>query len=124
MKDRETGDDYWFPNIIREVEVARSQSLQQNSNACIARGQFYVLYDDAVSKKTIGLVRELNPGPIAPESRIIPLDQTADTTKSKLSIWQLLEKRGRRACGIRGASILLPIAQPTSRRGTEAWREP
>ena len=31
MKDRETGDDYWFPNIIREVEVARSQSLQQTA---------------------------------------------------------------------------------------------
>jgi hypothetical protein len=25
-----------------------------------------------------GLVRELNPGPLAPEARIIPLDQRAD----------------------------------------------
>ncbi len=27
-----------------------------------------------------GLVRELNPGPLAPEARIIPLDQTAIET--------------------------------------------
>ena len=25
-----------------------------------------------------GLLRELNPGPLAPEARIIPLDQAAD----------------------------------------------
>ena len=28
-------------------------------------------------KKDVGLVRELNPGPLAPEARIIPLDQRA-----------------------------------------------
>ena len=28
-------------------------------------------------KKNVGLVRELNPGPLAPEARIIPLDQQA-----------------------------------------------
>ena len=27
--------------------------------------------------KTIGLVRDLNPGPLAPKARIIPLDQRA-----------------------------------------------
>jgi hypothetical protein len=43
-------------------------------------------------KKTIGLFRELNPGPLAPEARIIPLDQTADTTEYTLSIWQLRKK--------------------------------
>ena len=26
----------------------------------------------------VGLVRDLNPGPLAPEARIIPLDQRAD----------------------------------------------
>ena len=28
-------------------------------------------------KKNIGLVRELNPGPLAPKARIMPLDQQA-----------------------------------------------
>ena len=28
-------------------------------------------------KNDVGLVRELNPGPLAPEARIIPLDQRA-----------------------------------------------
>ena len=29
-------------------------------------------------KRKIGLVRDLNPGPLAPKARIIPLDQRAD----------------------------------------------
>ena len=32
-------------------------------------------YDNFFAK--VGLVRELNPGPLAPEARIIPLDQQA-----------------------------------------------
>ena len=33
-----------------------------------------------------GLFRELNPGPLAPEARIMPLDQTASETQCH---WQL-----------------------------------
>ena len=29
-------------------------------------------------KNTVGLVRDSNPGPLAPKARIIPLDQRAD----------------------------------------------
>ena len=37
-----------------------------------------VLLAGAVSQSVIkGLLRELNPGPLAPEARIIPLDQAA-----------------------------------------------
>ncbi len=36
---------------------------------------FSVLYND--HEKKVGLVRESNPGPLAPEARIIPLDQRA-----------------------------------------------
>ena len=32
--------------------------------------------------KRKGLLRELNPGPLAPEARIIPLDQAANETES------------------------------------------
>ena len=32
-----------------------------------------------------GLLRELNPGPVAPEARIIPLDQAANETKAFIS---------------------------------------
>jgi hypothetical protein len=31
----------------------------------------------AARSETAGLVRDLNPGPLAPEARIIPLDQRA-----------------------------------------------
>ena len=38
-------------------------------------------------KKKFGLVRDLNPGPLAPKARIIPLDQRADIhRKGKKSI--------------------------------------
>ena len=32
-----------------------------------------------------GLLRELNPGPLAPEARIIPLDQAANETEAFIS---------------------------------------
>ena len=31
--------------------------------------------------KKLGLVRDLNPGPLAPKARIMPLDQRADASK-------------------------------------------
>ena len=33
---------------------------------------------DAQAQSMTGLLRELSPGPLAPEARIIPLDQAAD----------------------------------------------
>ena len=33
---------------------------------------------NGMSFESKGLLRELNPGPLAPEARIIPLDQAAD----------------------------------------------
>ena len=35
------------------------------------------------SQKAQGLFRELNPGPLAPQARIIPLDQTADASENE-----------------------------------------
>ena len=34
-----------------------------------------------------GLLRELNPGPLAPEARIMPLDQAADDSHANLVAW-------------------------------------
>ena len=34
--------------------------------------------DHAITATKKGLLREWNPGPLAPEARIIPLDQAAD----------------------------------------------
>ena len=43
-----------------------------------------------------GLLRELNPGPLAPEARIIPLDQAANETKAFISEPQAnVNKMGR-----------------------------
>ena len=39
-----------------------------------------------VQAKTLGLVRDLNPGPLAPEARIIPLDQQASWCSGPLPV--------------------------------------
>ena len=36
------------------------------------------LLNNQIENKILGLVRESNPGPLAPKARIIPLDQQAD----------------------------------------------
>ena len=43
-------------------------------------------FQDNICHKTSGLVRDLNPGPRAPEARIIPLDQRAGTRLVSLRI--------------------------------------
>ena len=40
--------------------------------------------------KWTGLVRDLNPGPLAPEARIIPLDQRANMLQVCLVFQQIL----------------------------------
>ena len=44
---------------------------------------FYVLngLPHVVDDEKSGLVRDLNPGPLAPKARIIPLDQTANDNR-------------------------------------------
>ena len=37
----------------------------------------------------IGLLRELNPGPLAPEARIMPLDQAASWQRHEPAIWYI-----------------------------------
>ena len=44
-------------------------------SACMAAN---IIAADGLSFERKGLLRELNPGPLAPEARIIPLDQAAD----------------------------------------------
>ena len=36
-----------------------------------------MFHNEVIPEKKLGLVRDLNPGPLAPEARIIPLDQRA-----------------------------------------------
>jgi hypothetical protein len=55
------------------VGVSGKDSLWHESLELEAAPSLAILVD-AISK---GLFRELNPGPLAPEARIIPLDQTA-----------------------------------------------
>ena len=47
----------------------------------LLKNYYYDYFDYYLYKKRqqFGPVRELNPGPLAPEARIIPLDQQADT---------------------------------------------
>ena len=50
--------------------------------------------------KYIGLVRELNPGPLAPEARIIPLDQRAMSLR-----WQMNNRGEKTLCYLLTAAL-------------------
>ncbi len=49
-----------------------------------------VLRKSKFFKEKFGLVRDLNPGPLAPEARIIPLDQRAARYTENISLHELL----------------------------------
>lgn len=44
--------------------------------------KLYILYSSYISVEKDGLVRDLKPGPLAPEARIIPIDQRANIAVS------------------------------------------
>ena len=46
----------------------------------------FCIYIDELVRINNGLVRDLNPGPLAPKARIIPLDQRAGTSMDKFKI--------------------------------------
>ena len=55
-----------------------------------------VLMNTRIALTQKGLLRELNPGPLAPAARIIPLDQAANETKAFISKAQAnVNKMGR-----------------------------
>ena len=73
------------PNIWQRTRVRHGRSLTTASVDLYS----WVSYDpvsmaantiaaNSLGSRTKGLLRELNPGPLAPEARIIPLDQAAD----------------------------------------------
>ena len=49
------------------------------------RLRFVVVANTRIALAQKGLRRELNPGPLAPKARIIPLDQAANETKAFIS---------------------------------------
>ena len=60
------------------------------------RLRFVVVTSTRIALAKKGLLRELNPGPLAPEARIIPLDQAANETKAFISKAQAnVNKMGR-----------------------------
>ena len=52
------------------------QTLRSKSN--VDQHTYYLTLGEYIHAEK-GLLRELNPGPLAPEARIIPLDQAADS---------------------------------------------
>ena len=58
----------WCILLARTTIASMKECRDQNMRAFPQRGY---------SLRTKGLLRELNPGPLAPEARIIPLDQAA-----------------------------------------------
>ena len=55
--------------------IVRLSSFVKKKIIYIKKAYFFFIY--TLAKFCPGLVRELNPGPLAPEARIIPLDQQA-----------------------------------------------
>ena len=65
----------------------------RNAGKCVQNRAFFSNSKGGVEKreKEIGLVRDLNPGPLAPKARIIPLDQRATVkVKRRACLWILL----------------------------------
>ena len=61
-----------------------------------AQQRFAVVMNTRIAVAEKGLLWELNPGPLAPEARIIPLDQAANETKAFISKAQAnVNKMGR-----------------------------
>ena len=84
--------------------------------------------DSSEEEKRTGLVRDLNPGPLAPEARIIPLDQRAGTshrqnivsaTTSELHFPTLVLRNGS-SCNIRSDIVPVTRAVPESYQLTGA----
>ena len=59
--------------------MSRPHAMTLMTSVCV---HFYVLngLPHVVDDEKSGLVRDLNPGPLAPKARIIPLDQQATLT--------------------------------------------
>ena len=65
------------PGTLR-MQSGCDTTTPQSHNVISSPGQtFPPLINDLKLKNIKGLFRELNPGPLAPKARIIPLDQTA-----------------------------------------------
>ena len=61
-----------------------------------AQQRFAVVMNTRIAVAEKGLLRELNPGPLTPEARIIPLDQAANETQVFISKAQAnVNKMGR-----------------------------
>ena len=52
----------------------------KNKNRCIGNEKDGQVPSNESMSKSKGLLRELNPGPLAPDARILPLDQAANKT--------------------------------------------
>ena len=66
--------------LFRTLKLAR---LMKNGFSSIWMSNNF----NRVTKKLTGLVRDLNPGPLAPKARIIPLDQRADLVEVPLDLF-------------------------------------
>ena len=73
---------------------------------------------DTRPNKNKGLLRELNPGPLAPEARIIPLDQAAVDGELPRNPKQVLRMVARRcSAGARGRVLI--VVRDTSATKTQ-----
>lgn len=66
------------PHLPRVHLVYLLQNSAEHEKVCTGQNCFSVVLQSRERKfKKLGLVRDLNPGPLAPKARIIPLDQRA-----------------------------------------------
>ena len=68
------------------VTMCSSLANRWNERAAVTEESFRVC-----ARPRNGLLRELNPGPLAPEARIMPLDQAANNTYRIIGCFQLCE---------------------------------
>ena len=78
-------NDFIIPIVCIKYSSTSSFFMFKNEVGMVRRKKDYFLPLGKKKRKKIGLVRDSNPGPLAPEARIIPLDQQASTTYGRRS---------------------------------------
>ena len=63
--------------VLLDSKSVYSSCIKKIGKKTFNCNPIHVCVDTILKKGLIGLVRDLNPGPLAPKARIIPLDQQA-----------------------------------------------
>ncbi len=83
-----------YESSLFNVHAALPCLVSKRDRLRLASLHRYLIRTFSIKKQeNVGLVRDLNPGPLAPKARIIPLDQRATSTTPAIHVSSLLTLR-------------------------------